>query len=65
MTGRKPRIYMHPDGRYVSIGFKETNDTLLKVTEDVRESWRDVEVTREWVAIISSMIDNQQERSNT
>lgn len=58
MIDRKPRIYMHPDGRYVSIGFEGTNDTLLKVTEDVREGWRDVEVVREWVEAISRMLSD-------
>lgn len=50
---RKPRVYMHPDGLYVSIGFEDTQDTILKVGGHPGPGgYRDVAVTREWVAAV-------------
>lgn len=51
--GHKPRLSMHSSGLYVSIGFDDTQDTILKVGgHDGPGGYRDIATTREWVAAI-------------
>jgi hypothetical protein len=48
---------MPADGQYVSIGFTDTQDTILKVGgHSGPGGWRDVETTREWVAAVSELL---------
>jgi hypothetical protein len=55
MADHEPRIYLHEDGRYLSIGFTDTNDTLLKMP-DQGEGWRDWERAAEWVAAVDKIL---------
>lgn len=56
MSERKPRISLHPDQDYISIGFEGTNDTLLKMPSRP-EGWGDHAVAVEWVAAINVALD--------
>lgn len=57
MSEHRPRIHMPADGQYVSIGFTDTQDTILKVGgHSGPGGWRDVETTREWVAAVSELL---------
>ena len=51
----KPRIYLHDDGRYVSIGFEDTQDTLLRITSD-GDDGRDMERLASWVSAVRRAI---------
>lgn len=56
MSDRRPRISLHPDQDYISIGFEGTNDTLLKMPSRP-EGWGDHAVAVEWVAAINVALD--------
>jgi hypothetical protein len=44
------RAFVHPDGEYLSIGFEDTNDTLLKMPV----GWRDRERVVAWVEAVNN-----------
>lgn len=44
--------FMHPDGEWVSIGFVDTNDTLLRCPEGSRDRKR----VREWCAAVCAVL---------
>ena len=51
---RRPRIYLHDDQQFISIGFEGENDTLLKMPE----GWRDRDRAVEWCIAISRMLSD-------
>ncbi len=50
-----PRIYLHPDERYISIGFEDTPDTLLRLPDP--EAHGDHERAVEWARAITQLLD--------
>lgn len=63
----KPRLYLHPEGKIVSIGFEGTNDTLLSlefgaaVYGDKDRDRGDMLVLREWVEAVSKLLNPEEE----
>lgn len=55
MTRRKPRIYPHPDGHTVSIGFSDTQDTLLSLNGGP-EAHGDAACLAEWVGAVAESL---------
>lgn len=53
---RSPRLHLHPDGHTVSIGFSDTQDTLL-VLAGGPEAWRDAEHLRQWCVAVNQILD--------
>lgn len=52
-----PRVWMHDDGLYVSIGFDGGSDTLLKVGgQDGPAGHADVARTNAWVEVVKKLI---------
>ena len=58
MAEHKPRIYLHENGMYVSIGFTDTNDTLLMMPDQV-EGWRDWARAAEWIAAVEAILKGE------
>jgi hypothetical protein len=52
----KPRIYLHPDQQYISIGFTDTEDTLLDMPTGFRDHARAVE----WVEAVASALSQNE-----
>lgn len=59
--GRRPRLALHDDGLTVSIGFADTNDTLVSLGEgyhpEIDRNRGDMLRLREWVAAVCALID--------
>lgn len=53
MAEGKPRIYLHPDGEWLSIGFADTNDALLRA----QGGWRDRKQLAQWVDAIQALLN--------
>lgn len=53
-----PRIALHPGGNYLSIGFGDTNDTLLRMPARP-EGWRDWERAREWAEAVDAILQGR------
>lgn len=49
---RQPRIYLHPDKLYFSVGVDDSNDTLFKLP-DPNESRRDYARAIQWIEAVS------------
>ena len=58
MPEHKPRIYLHENGKYVSIGFTDTNDTLLEMPNQV-DGWRDWERAAKWIAAVEVILKKE------
>lgn len=51
----RPRLYLHPDRRYLSVGFDDTSDTLLKLPEG---GWGDADRVERWVQAIDALLSD-------
>lgn len=52
-----PRIYLHPDGQCISIGFTDTGDTLLFLKAG--DNHRDAARMAEWVAAVQPLLEER------
>lgn len=55
-----PRLFLHEDRRYLSVGFDDSEDSLLCLPET--EAWRDIERIERWCAEVSAILEREAKR---